>query len=76
MTMTRLAARPLRGVLDMVTICTLLWFYCGCRHQAESEKGEHLSRTGQNGAGFVEVPKCDITLSEISCFVPEWLATL
>jgi len=44
---------------------------CGRKHQAESEKGEHLSRTGWNGARFVKVPMCDMTLSEISCFVPE-----
>ena len=55
----------------MVTICALLWLYCDHKHQAESEKGEHLSRTGRNGARFVEVPMCDMTLSEISCFVPE-----
>ena len=75
-TNSRLTTRLLRGALDMVTICTLLWSSCGCKHQVESEKGEHLSRTGWNGAGFVEVPKCDPTLSEISHFVPEWLATL
>ena len=55
----------------MVTICALLWLCCDCKHQAESEKGEHLSRTGQNRARFVEVPMCDMTLSEISHFVPE-----
>ena len=60
----------------MVTICTLLWFCFGCKYQAESEKGKHLSRTGWNGAGFVKVPKCDMTHSGISHFAPEWLATL
>jgi len=55
----------------MVTICALLWLCCGRKHQAESKKGEHLSRTGRNGARFVEVPMCDTTLSEISRFVPE-----
>ena len=64
----RLTTRPLRGVLDMVTICTLLWSCCGCKHQVESERGEHLSR---NRAGFVEVPKCDTGLGEISRFAPE-----
>jgi len=34
-------------------------------------KRENTSRTGQNGARFVKVPMCDMTLCEISCFVPE-----
>jgi len=55
----------------MVTICALLWLCCSHKHQAESEKGKLLSRTGRNGARFVKVPMCDTTLSEISRFVPE-----
>jgi hypothetical protein len=52
----RLATSTLRGVLHMVTVYTLLWSCCYNKHQAESETGEHLSRTGRNEAGFVEVP--------------------